>query len=97
MIGKIKDDIPVDELDEEIEDDDLDDDDVEDMDDDDNVGDISVEINVEELVAKLEATNRDDVARKREIRRRLEELEEMRRASKDLDNTFNFDLDDDDL
>jgi hypothetical protein len=98
MVGKIKDDIPVDELDDEIEDDDLDDDDdVEDMDDDDNVGDISVEINVEELVAKLEATNRDDVARKREIRRRLEELEEMRRASKDLDNTFNFDLDDDDL
>ena len=98
MVGKIKDDIPVDELDDEIEDDDLDeDDDVEDMDDVDNVGDISVEINVEELVAKLEATNRDDVARKREIRRRLEELEEMRRASKDLDNTFNFDLDDDDL
>jgi hypothetical protein len=98
MIGNIKDDIPVDELDDEIEDDDLDDeDDVEDMDDDDNVGDISVEINVEELVAKLEATNRDDAARKREIRRRLEELEEMRRASKDLDNTFNFNLDDDDL
>jgi hypothetical protein len=67
------------------------------MDDDDNIGDISVEINVEELVAKLEATNRDDVAHKREIRRRLEELEEMRRASKDLDSTFNFDLDDDDL
>ena len=97
MVGKIKDDIPVDELDDEIEDDDLDDDDdVEDMDDD-NVGDISVEINVEELVAKLEATNRDDVARKREIRRRLEEREEMRRASKDLDSTFNFDQDDDDL
>jgi hypothetical protein len=50
---------------------------------------------VEELVAKLEATDRDDVARKREIRRRLEELEEMRHTSKDLDNTFNFDLDDD--
>ena len=100
MIGNFKDDIPVDEFDEDIEDDDLDDDDdVEDLDDDDddNVGDISVEINVEELVAKLEATNSDDVARKREIRRRLEELEEMRRASRDLDNTFNFDLDDDDL
>ncbi len=97
MIGKIKDDLPVDELDEEIEDDDLDDeeDDVEDMDEDDNVGDISVEINVEELVAKLEASDRDDVARKREIRRRLEELEEMRRANRDLDSTFNFDLDDD--
>ena len=95
MIGNIKDDIPVDDLDDDVEDDDLDeDDDVEDMDDD-NVGDISVEINVEELVAKLEATDSDDVARRREIRRRLEELEEMRRASKDLDSTFNFDLDDD--
>ena len=94
MIGNIKDDIPVDEVDEDLEDDDLDeDDDVEDMDDD-NVGDISVEINVEELVAKLEATDSDDVARKREIRRRLEELEDMRRANKDLDSTFNFDLGD---
>ena len=95
MVGNIKDDIPVDELDDEIEDDDLDDDDdVEDMDDDDNVGDISVEINVEELVAKLEATDSDDVARKREIRRRLDELEEMRRTNEDLDSTFNFNLDD---
>lgn len=100
MIGNIKDDVPVDELDDDIEDDNLEDDDldedddVEDMDDD-NIGDISVEINVEELVAKLEATDNDDVARRREIRRRLEELEDMRRANKDLDSTFNFDLDDD--
>ncbi len=99
MIGNIKDDIPVDELDDDIEDDDLgdddldDDDDIEDMDED-NVGDISVEINVEELVAKLEATDSDDVARKREIRRRLDELEETRRTNADLDSTFNFDLDD---
>jgi hypothetical protein len=98
MIGDIKDNIPVDEVDEvdeDIGDDDLDDDDdVEDMDDDDNVGDISVEINVEELVAKLEATDSDDVARRREIRRRLEELEDTRRANEDLDSTFNFNLDD---
>ena len=95
MVGNIEDDIPVDELDDDIEDEDLDDDDdVEEMDDDDNVGDISVEINVEELVAKLEATDSDDVARKREIRRRLDELEDMRRANADLDSTFNFDLDD---
>ena len=96
MIDNSKDDIPVDELDDDIEDDDLDDDDdVEDIDDVDNVGDISVEINVEELVAKLEATDSDDVARKREIRRRLEELEEMRRSNEDIDSTFNFNLDDD--
>lgn len=98
MIGDFKDEIPVDEIDDEIDDDNIDDDDdVDDLDDDDddNVGDISVEINVEELVAKLEATDSDDVARRREIRRRLEELEEMRRESRDLDSTFNFDLDDD--
>ena len=95
MVGDIKDNIPLDEVDEDIEDDDLDDDDdVEDMDDDDNIGDISVEINVEELVAKLEATDSDDVARRREIRRRLEDLEDMRRANEDLDSTFNFNLDD---
>ena len=99
MIGNSKDDIPVDELDDDIEDDDLDDDlddddDVEDIDDEDNVGDISVEINVEELVAKLEATDSDDVARKREIRRRLDELEEMRRSGEELDSTFNYNLDD---
>ena len=94
MVGNSKDDIPVDELDDDVEEEDLDDgDDVEDIDDEDNVGDISVEINVEELVAKLEATDSDDVARKREIRRRLDELEESRRANEDLDSTFNFDLD----
>ena len=95
MIGDIKDDIPADEVDDDIEDENLDDDDdVSDIDEDDNVGDISVEINVEELVAKLEATDSDDVARKRDIRRRLDELEESRRENRDLDSTFNFDLDD---
>jgi hypothetical protein len=96
MIGNIKDDIPADDLEDDYEEDLADEEEVDDIDDDeDNVGDISVEINVEELVAKLEATDGDDVARRRQIRRRLEELEEMRRASKDLDSTFNFDLDDD--
>ena len=95
MIGDIKDDIPVDDPDDDLEDDDLDDDDGVETMDDGNVGDISVEINVEELVAKIEATNGDEAARKREVRRRLEELEDARRASKDLDSTFNFDLDDD--
>jgi len=61
----------------------------------DNVGDISVEINVEELVAKLEATDDDDVGRKREIKKRLEELREEREAEAELDSTYNFNLDDD--
>ena len=64
-------------------------------DDDDDFGDITAEVNVEELVAKLEDTDADDLARKRAIRRRLEELREEREAEKDLDNTYNFNLDDD--
>ena len=100
MIGEIKDERPVDELDEDVEQDDTEDSDDElsaevlDDDDDDNVGDISVEINVEELVAKLEATGEDDVARRRQIRKRLDELEDQRQSSRDLDSTYNFNLDD---
>ena len=42
----------------------------------DNVGDVSVEINVEELVAKVEAEHDDDAARKHAVRKRLEEIAE---------------------
>lgn len=61
----------------------------------DNVGDISVEINVEELVAKLEASDGDAEDDKKEIHRRLEELNDRREADQALDSTYNFDLDDD--
>ena len=95
MIGEIKDDIPAGEVDLEVEDEVLDEDVViEEIADVDNVGDISVEINVEELVAKLEATDDDDVDRKREIHKRLEELSDRRKRDEDLDSTYNFDLDD---
>ena len=67
----------------------------EDNEDDDNIGDISVEINVEELVAKIEASGSDDASRKREIRRRLEDLQERRSNNEDLDSTYDFNLDDD--
>ena len=60
----------------------------------DNVGDLSVEINVDELVAKIEGKNEDDTQRRREIRRRLEDVREQREAEKELDSTFNFNLDD---
>ena len=98
MIGELggtRDSVEVD--DDEVEDEDSDDVFVDDDDDesDDNVGDISVEINVDELVAKLESTDSDDIVRRREIRRRLEELREMREAEKDIDSTYNFNLDDD--
>lgn len=62
----------------------------------DNVGDVSVEINVEELVAELEASQGDDAHKKMEIRKRLEEIQERKLAAKELDDTFNVDLDGED-
>jgi hypothetical protein len=55
----------------------------------DNVGDVSVEINVEELVAKIEAEEDTDAARKKEIRRRLEEVVEEQA----FEDTYAIDLD----
>jgi len=59
----------------------------------DNVGDVSVEINVEELVAEIEASQGDDAHMKMEIRKRLEEIQEQKAAASELDNTFDIDLD----
>jgi predicted FMN-binding regulatory protein PaiB len=61
----------------------------------DNVGDVSVEINVEELIEEFETSQNDEAARKKEIRRRLEEIREQREAMKELEDTFTGDLDDD--
>lgn len=58
----------------------------------DNVGDVSVEINVEELVAEIEASQGDDAHMKMEIRKRLEKIQEQKAAAKELDNTFDIDL-----
>jgi len=85
MNGEIIDNEELDDVAEDIE---LDDDDI------DNVGDISVEINVDELVAKIEADDDDDT-RKKEIHRRMEELNEQRKVNKDIDSTFNFNIDED--
>lgn len=83
---------------------DIDDDDVDDFDDDemtdtvvlqesdstDNVGDASVEINVEQLIADIERSADDSSARRKEVRRRLEEIAEQR----SLEDTFAIDFDD---
>ncbi len=61
--------------------------------DDDADGDTTIEMDIEKLVAKLDASDSDDVHHKAEIRRRLEELREQR--EKELDSTFNFNMDDD--
>jgi hypothetical protein len=62
---------------------------------DDNVGDISVEINVEELIAKIEIDDSDEAVKKREAHRKLEELNERRKAEEDLGSTYNINLDED--
>lgn len=91
----------------DLDDNDIDDD-VDDTDDDDNddavIGDdddddsdsidLTGEVNIESLVAKLDSTPKDDLERKRQIRRRLEELREAREAARELDSTYNFNLDD---
>ena len=56
----------------------------------DNVGDVSVEINVEELIADIESENDEDAARKKEVRRRLEEMAE----EKSFEDTYAIDLGD---
>ena len=57
----------------------------------DTVIDLSVEL--EAIVEKLEKEDPDEAAHKRAVRERLDEIEEQR--GKDLDSTFNIDLDDD--
>ncbi len=105
MIGDIDDPDDPDDIDEsgdkdedtqvDISNDDIDDDDIAvDDDDDDVVDDLTAELNVEKLVAKLEATDPDEVHRRREIRQRLEEIRELKES--ELDSTFNFKFDDED-
>ena len=59
----------------------------------DTMVDVTAELKVEKLVAKIDSLDPDEVAHEREVRRRLEELQEQK--NKDLDSTFNFNLDDD--
>ncbi len=55
----------------------------------DNVGDVSVEIDVEQLIADIEANEDRDAARKKEIRRRLEDVVE----EQSFEDTYAIDLD----
>ena len=62
---------------------------------DDGIGDVSAELDVSRLVAKLDAMDDTDANHKREIHRRLEELNDQKETEKNIDSTFNFNLDDD--
>ena len=90
------------------EDEDMDFDDIEDdIDDDDDLDedampdiggetiiDVSGELKVDDFY-KGDKSDPYDAARRRAIRKRLEEIEELRNAK--LDDTFNFDLDDEEV
>ena len=52
----------------------------------------TAELDVDQLVAKLDAT--DDAEHRKEVHRRLEELAERKREQEELDSTYNFNLDD---
>jgi hypothetical protein len=61
----------------------------------DTVGDFTAELNVEKLVAKVEAGEVDAAEEEKEVHRRLLELEEERLREKELDSTYNFNIDED--
>ncbi len=69
-------------------------------DDDDEVADIgtetmvgsTAEFKVDEIVAKMDKADPNEVAHKREVRKRLDEIAERR--DEEADSTFNFNLDD---
>ena len=58
-----------------------------------SVGDSTVEMDIERLVAELDAVDSEDVHRRAEMRHKLEELRELR--AQEMDSTFNISLDDD--
>lgn len=60
----------------------------------DDVGDGStMEVNVEALVAKVDATDAEEIARQREVREKLEALNEQRDDK--FGTTYNFNIDED--
>jgi hypothetical protein len=53
------------------------------------------DLDVSQLVAKLDSKDADEAQHQRDIHRRLEELKDQKEADKNLDSTYNFNLDDD--
>ena len=58
--------------------------------DDDELDGATAEIDVDALVAKIDAEDRDKLAREREIRKKVEALNEQR--DDEFGSTYNFDL-----
>jgi hypothetical protein len=58
----------------------------------DNVGDPSVEINVEELIHELEADGVTRPVREQAAKRRLEEIMELKRAKRELEDFDDYEV-----
>jgi hypothetical protein len=82
------------EFDEDEEEENLDEDEMPDIGGDTMIGDLDDnDGDDDELIRAASKPDPDEAARKREVRRRLEEFAERRKQ--DLDDTFNFNFDDD--
>ncbi len=60
----------------------------------DNVGDISVEVNVEDLIAQIEAESKDGVSPSGSARRRIEDILEEKRIAREIMDLDDFDIED---
>ena len=58
----------------------------------DNVGDISVEVNVEDLIAQIEAESRDGAPPSGSARRKIEDILEEKRIAKEIMDLEDFDI-----
>ncbi len=61
--------------------------------DDDLIADSTAELKVDELVAKVDSEDADEVARQREVRQKLDALRED--GDDEFGSTYNFNLDED--
>jgi hypothetical protein len=60
----------------------------------DNVGDISVEVNVEDLIAQIEAESKGGAAPSGSARRKIEDILEEKRIQKEIMDLDDFEIDD---
>lgn len=90
----LSEDVSDDEVDDEVDDVDDGDDEVLLLGDDEGFADTIVEASVDALFARIELTDAEEAARKRQARKRLEELRELKMI--EMDDTFNFDLEGED-
>ena len=98
MIGDFDEPNDIDDVDEDESDDIVDEEESDDgialADDDDDIeGESTAEIKVDELVAKIESTDAEELARQREIRKKLDALKEAR--DDEFGSTYNFNIDED--